>query len=645
MAIVTLQDICVSFGSDSVFQDLSLRLHPGEKVGMVGPNGSGKTTLLHLVLGLLNPDIGHIVRQKGLRIGYLSQEPTFDPNKSVMEVMHAGVESILSLQNRIHEAANGLERLTGTELQKKMQEYDRLCREFEVAGGYAYEARIKTTLAGLGFGENLHQEKVQSLSGGQLSRLGLAQVLMLETDLLLLDEPTNHLDLNGTEWLERYLRNYDGAAVVVSHDRYLLDRVACKIVEIASQKATVWKGNYSTYVTSRQTIRLQQQREHVRRVEFVERTRDFIARNKQQEGMRKTARGRATRLEKLLKTNPDFLEIAMEKKTISFRFDNARTRSDLVLRCENLGKSFGNLTLFDRLTLDLLAGERLGITGPNGTGKSTFIKLALGQIEPSQGMIRIGPTLSVGYLDQQGATLNASRTVLEEVSSIRGDLTQEQLRARLGAFKFTEEDVFKITGDLSGGQQNRLMLCKLVLGRPDILVLDEPTNHLDIDSREVLEQALVEYQGTIILVSHDRFFLDRVADRLLVIGMDSLGQICPGKTEFIIAERPYTRYTELLLERKGTSEKASRQISKPQSVKVEPQRSTPSELRHLNKYSTEQLEEMIIDLEEHIAEIREDFGQERIYKNPELLDELQKRFDLKNNDLKILYQAYDLREK
>jgi len=649
MAVVTLHDIHVAFGSEVVLDRLNLQLYQGEKVGMVGANGSGKSTIIKLIVGELDPDIGRMNKQKGLRIGYLAQETTFSGERTVLEEMHAGVEHLFKLQRAIHAASGQMENLTGSALRAKMNQYDRLCHDFEIAGGYAYETRIQKTLAPLGFEPEMHHLKTSALSGGQLSRLGLAQVLMLDTDLLLLDEPTNHLDLQATEWLERFLAAYTGAAVIISHDRRLLDKAACKIIEVENQSARVWNGNYSNYVQTKATLRLQQQREHTKRREMVERTLDFIARNKDQEGMRKTARGRKTILNRLLKDNPDFLDKPSQQKTIGFSFGKIDSKSDLVLRCEAMGKSFGDLTLFEDLTFDLLNGERIGITGPNGTGKSTLLRLALGRIEPSAGSISLGRNLRVGYLDQHGDVLDPSRTVLDEASAAGPGLSSEQLRNRLGSFGFTGDDVFKKCGDLSGGQRNRLMLCRLVLAGPDVLVMDEPTNHLDIASREVLEAALDDYAGTMIVVSHDRYFLDRVVDKLLVVGTDELGRRCLGKTEFVEATSVYSHYASVVRERiealeaKGESRAGARRKRRPAGAAAKPRTRTPKELKRFNKYSVEQLEGLINGIEQELVGIRERFGDETIYKNPELLAELQKTFDAKTTELDLLYKAYERR--
>ncbi|UCE50076.1 MAG: ABC-F family ATP-binding cassette domain-containing protein [Phycisphaerales bacterium] len=647
MAIVTLNDIHVAFGPEIVLDKLDLTLHPGEKVGMVGANGAGKSTILKLITGQLTPDVGRVVRQKGLRIGYLQQETTFGGDRTVMEEMHVGVDHLLRLQRSIHNVSAEMESLSGSALKAKMKQYDHLCHDFEIAGGYAYEVRIHATLAGLGFAPELHHARTSALSGGQLSRLGLAQVLMLETDLLLLDEPTNHLDLQAIEWLERFLAGYDNAAVVISHDRTLLDKVVCKIVEVEKRKARVWNGNYSNYAQTKETRRLHEQREHTKRVEMVKRTLDFIARNKDQEGMRKTARGRKTQLDRLLKENPHFLEKPSDQKTIRFSFGQTGHTSDLVLRCEGLTKSFGDLMLFGNLTFDVLSGERIGITGPNGTGKSTLLRLALGQLKPSAGSIRMGKTVRVGYLDQHGDVLDPTKTVLDEALSSNSEMSSEQVRNRLGAFLFTGDDVFKKCADLSGGQRNRLMLCKLALAEPAVLVMDEPTNHLDIASREMLEEALADYTGTMLVVSHDRYFLDRVVDKLIVLGSDELGSRRLGAVEFVEIKPVYSHYASLVRKRveaqqqKSESRPAGPRKRRSASAQSKPRPRTPEELKRFNKYSADQIEELIMELEQELAQMKERFGDATIYKNPDQLAELQTGYDAKTEELELLYRAYE----
>jgi ATP-binding cassette subfamily F protein 3 len=476
---------------------------------------------------------------------------------------------------------------------------------------------------------------------------------MLQTDLLLLDEPTNHLDLQATEWLERFIANYHGAVVIISHDRYLLDRVACKIIEVENRRAKVWPGNYSNYVQTREITRLQEEREYTRRVEMVERTRDFIARNKDQEGMRGTARGRKIRLNRLLKNNPDFLDKPTTQKTISFSFGKTDKTSDLILRCEGLAKSYGELVLFEDLTFDILNGERLGITGPNGTGKTTLIEMALGRVEPSAGRIRMGESLRIGYLDQHGEVLDPNRTVFEEAWSANPELVPEQVRNRLGAFLLSGDDVYKLCSELSGGQRSRLMLCKLVISAPDVLIMDEPTNHLDIASREMLEAALDDYTGTILVVSHDRYFLDQVADKLLVIGTDEFGNRRLGRAEFISGTPAYSVYADTIRRRieaeeqrqalEAEAQKRQSAIRNPQSAIAASANKTPEELKRFNKYTVDQLEDTILRLEHEIDGMKQRFGDAEIYKNPDRLSELQQIYDAKQTELDLLYRAYDRR--
>lgn len=642
MSLVAFNDVHLAYGPQVVFDGLELVIYPGEHVGLVGPNGCGKTTLLKLITGEVRPEMGNVIRNKSLKIGYLAQEPEFDGTRTVMEEMHAGFEGVLRKQRRLHKLSERMADLCDDELKSAMKDYDRLHAEFEVAGGYDYEVRIRTILAGVGLSDELFDASTNSLSGGQKSRLGLAKVLATDAELLLLDEPTNHLDLQATEWLERFLQNFDGAAVVISHDRYLLDNVVCKIIEVAKRKAQVWKGNYSNYAQTREVVRLEQERQYEARKEMVERTRDFIARNKDQEGMRKTARGRKTRLERLLKENPDFLERPESQRRISFSFGEVHSKGDVAIRCEGVKMGFGELVLFDGLSLELEPGERLGITGPNGTGKSTLIKLIMGRMKALAGRIKVAPSATVGYLDQAGTELDAEKTVLEEVAAVRPEMLHGELRNKLGALLFTGDDVFKTVADLSGGEKSRLVLCKLVLSKPGILLLDEPTNHLDIGSKEVLESALSEYGGTLVVVSHDRFFLDRAVDRLLVIGVDELGRKKLGK--WALVEGGYTEYTRLVAERvaaREVEEASGHGTRKAKRPKRQGQkRVTPEDIRKYNRYSVEELEDAILAVEQELEEIVGSFGDEGVYKNAEKIAEAKGALDMKKAEIELLYRAY-----
>jgi ATP-binding cassette subfamily F protein 3 len=644
MPIVTLKEIHTSFGPQVIFDRLDLKIYPAEKVGLVGSNGCGKTTLLKMILGILPPDAGQVQQRKALRIGYLPQEPFFCSEKTVLEELHNSTQEILDLQKRLHDSAETLSGFSGGELKSAMQQYDRLSGEFEIIGGYRYETKIKEIAAGLGLEEKHYSLKTSQLSGGQLSRLGLAKVLLADANLLLLDEPTNHLDWDATLWLEKFLRNYGGAALIVSHDRFLLDRLVCKIVEIRDRRADVFPGNYSSYRQEKEKRDIELGRQYEQRLDFIEKTRDFVVRNINRKGTKKVARGRQTRLNNLLKANPDFLEKPKHARKLSFKFaevENRGKRVDTVMACKNLTKSFDGLTLFENMSFELFTGQRTGIIGPNGMGKTTLLKLALGQIEPTSGTIELKKTLSVGYLDQAGAELNSENTVLEEAAKVSPEMLPEQMRRRLGAFLFVKDDVFKKVADLSGGERNRLALCKLVLSEPEVLILDEPTNHLDIPSIEALENALRDYTGTIIVISHDRFFLDRTVHRLIVLGADELGKTAPGRFEFINGS--FSRYAELL-EQRALEQETVRQAAKPKTQKRDkPRKTTPPELKQFNAWSAEKIEQAIEETEAKIKGLHESFGDEKVYKDYKLLAKVQGQVKEKEQYLELLYRAYELK--
>ncbi len=646
MPLVTLNDIHKSFGPEHILQGLNLQIHPNTKAGLIGPNGSGKTTIFNLILKKIAPDIGSVNIRKNIKIGYLPQEPKFDPSLTVIKQLHAGFENIYSLKLKLEQAAEMLAKNHSHKNRSAAEQYEKLSRQFELAGGYEFETNAKANMDALGLKPEIYDTSTTALSGGQRSRLALAMAITSNADLLLLDEPTNHLDLATAEWLEKFLKNYPGSVLLISHDRYLLDAVTTSIINLNNKKTASYPGNYSHFLALYSAQQENIKKQYQKRVETVNKTRDFIARNKDQEGMRGTARGRKTRLDKMLKKNPDYLQKPDQQKTVNFEFSNDTAKTKLIFRAHNLEKSFDSLKLFSNLTFDVTQGQKLMITGPNGTGKTTLLKIIMQKINPTQGSAKLAKNITTGYLDQHAGTLQQNITVIEEAKKANPALNSEQLRNVLGSFLFTGQDVFKNISNLSGGQQNRLMLCKLVISQPDLLILDEPTNHLDIPSREMLENALANYPGTIIAVSHDRFFIDKIADKLLVIGADQFGQKKVNSFEFVTAAKPcYQGYAQIINERitSRAQKIAKQENTQKQKTQKKQKIKTPPELKPFNKFSPEQIENQILDLEKEIDRLREKFGEETNYKNHEKLQKLQKKFDKANEKLDLLYKAYDYR--
>jgi ATP-binding cassette subfamily F protein 3 len=627
-----------------VLDSVGFDLQAGEKAAIVGANGSGKTTLFKIILGLERPDYGHVSLSSGLDVGYLPQEARLDEDLTVWEHLHIEVEHIKRMQEKLQELRERIETADEAEQRKLMKSYDNLEKKFESAGGYDYERRIKTSLLSLGVDQELWGSRPGELSGGQRCRVSLAKVLVQPCDLLLLDEPTNHLDLSAVEWLERFLISYKGAMMLISHDRYLLDRVAGTVLELRIGRCRGYTGNYSQFVKQRAVERVTEERELAKRKEMVAETKDFVARNKDQEGMRGTARGRKKRLEKLLKDNPDYLESERRERKIEFKFSEDTAESEMVLQVTNLQKSFGDLSLFDKLSFEVTRGDRLAITGPNGTGKSTLLKIIYGMVEPTEGKVKVGQKLAIGYLDQHGRELECGKTVADVATDARQGKDVQYVRDLLAAFEFRGQDVHKKVSQLSGGQRNRLALCRQVLLEPDLLLLDEPTNHLDIDSTESLENALIEYKGTIVFISHDRYFIDRVGRRLMTVGMDRKGRKAMGNVHlYESGSKVYSAMLERAAEALEDSNKnKTKKKIKEKNNKTEYK--TPVELRKYNKFKIEEIEEMILEAEIKIEKMHEDFGKAEIYQDPQRYEELTLEFEKAKRTRSELYRAYELRK-
>jgi ATP-binding cassette, subfamily F, member 3 len=504
-----LEDVYKSYGAHEVLRGVTFQINPGDRVGLVGRNGAGKSTVFRLVTDAEEPDRGEVLSLRGLRLGLLEQQASFNGERTVLEEAISVFTELVSIERQLSQLEHRMGEATGEDLELVMHDYSELRHRFELEGGFTYHARAEAVIGGLGFNADDRNRSADQLSGGQKSRLALARLLLSEPDVLLLDEPTNHLDVDAVEWLEDFLNDYKSAFVIISHDRFLLDRTASKIVEIEAGRASVYNGNYSAYVKQRDERRLAQARQYEQQQEMIAKTEDFIRRNIAGQKT-KQAKSRRNMLERL-----ERVEAVRGENTGSFKLDPVARAGNDVLSIDSLSIGYGTNRLASNISFLLKRGERLGIIGPNGAGKTTFLKTILGEIDPLQGRMTWGANVKLDYFDQELASLDFDSTVIEEIAAVAVRIAEGELRNYLARFLFTGDDVFKSVASLSGGEQSRLALAKIIYGRANVLVLDEPTNHLDISSREALERALTEYTGTIITVSHDRYFLDKIATEIL----------------------------------------------------------------------------------------------------------------------------------
>ncbi len=516
MSLVTINNITKSYDPDIILDDISVAIAPGDRIGLIGRNGCGKTTLLKIIAGLLTDIKGDVVVARGVRIGYLSQEPELDRECTLRQEMLKVFEERLALEDKMLILA---EQMESQETPQLLQEYSRLQEKHERLGGYDYEHRISRVLGGLGFHEQDFNLPVNVLSGGQKSRATLAKLLLEEPDLLLFDEPTNHLDINGIQWLENYLNTeYKGGVLVVSHDRYFLDKVVRKVWELADAEIKIYRGNYSKYLEIKNVERLVDSRAYKIQQAFIAQEQKFIDKNiagqrtREAQGRRK----RLERLEKVDKPKPD-------APTVRLNFKQETRGGNDILRCHNVGKQFGDKVLFTDMNFEVDRGDVVGIIGPNGTGKTTLFRMILGQEKPTQGEMWVGPTLKFGYYTQELEGLNTDNEILEEVWELCPEKTPFEVRSYLAKFLFSGDDVFKRIGNLSGGEQSRVQLAKLLLENANVLLLDEPTNHLDISAREALEKSLVQFPATLFIISHDRYLLNNLATKMLVFEVTKEG--------------------------------------------------------------------------------------------------------------------------
>ena len=575
MPVAQLEKVNKAYGSHDVLIDVSWNIDRGNRIGLVGRNGCGKTTLLHLLTGEIRPDSGAAHRARYTRIGYLAQAPAFTEDATVISTVLEGFDQLLDIQARLRKIETRMSEGDGSE--KTLSLYSDLHAHYERLDGYTLEARAAAVLDGLGFPDRDHDLSVSILSGGQKNRLALARLLASQPDLLLLDEPTNHLDLRAIEWLEKFLSDYEGTFVVISHDRYFLDRTVKIIIEMQNCRIKRFPGNYSAYAIEKAKQLEQQQRAYTAQQAHISRTEDYIRRNIAGQKT-KQAKSRRKALEKI-----DRVERPTREKDLALKFGTGTRGGDRVIQVEDVTKAYDGEPLFAPLSMVAWRGDRIGIVGPNGSGKTTLLKMLIGAIPPDTGWVRAARSTEMGYYEQGRHDLNPSNTVLQEIWSVTPNSSVGEIRTFLGAFLFSGDDVEQRIDSLSGGEQSRVALAKIVRLPCNLLILDEPTNHLDIPSREALEAALKQFNGTIIAVSHDRFFLNELINRLIVIDENGWQMI----------EGNYASVSELWTAKNGNGAKRKNKGTDAQRVGSKRARRAIEKLQR----RTREIEEEIAELE------------------------------------------------
>ena len=629
MILLSIQDIHKAFGTNEVLRGASLTLQNGERMGLVGVNGSGKSTLMKIIAGLEHEDSGTISMQKGLRLGYLAQQGEVNPEHTVLEEMESVFEPVVRMEQELRAIEVEMAEAAHDELLLKRlgSRYDSLNRAFENAKGYGWKSEVQKVLAGLGFRKEQQSQKASVLSGGERTRLCLGRMLLQEPDLLLLDEPTNHLDLKSISWLEDYLASYRGAVLLVSHDRYFMDHVCDHMGELLFGRIELYEGNYTEYMaqrTERFEIRMKtwelQQKEIERQEAIIERYRSF-----NREKSIRAAESREKRLEKM-----ERLEKPQDEHQVHFHFSCRRRTGEDVLMITELKKEYEGRVLFDHVNMHLRSGDRVALIGDNGVGKTTLFRCIVSQEKPDNGLIRFGSGVDIGYYDQHQAGLHDEKTVLDEVWDDFRRLDQTEVRGALGMFLFSGDDVLMPVSTLSGGEKGRVALTKLMLHQDNLLLLDEPTNHLDMDSREVLEPALETFPGTILAISHDRYFINRFATRVAVLEEG-------GVREYLGNYDDYFEKINRAQEPDGSGPQITRtQMDREKKRSREEQRKL-NELKALQ----EKAEKDVMQAEKDAAEMEEQLQDPSIWQDPQKAQELSKAYQAKKAEIEHLYEVWE----
>ncbi|MDO5037927.1 MAG: ABC-F family ATP-binding cassette domain-containing protein [Tissierellia bacterium] len=629
--LFTLSHINKSYIAEETLKDVSFRMDPGEKIGLIGVNGSGKSTLLKIISGDLSYDQGDFIQQKDLKIGYLTQESSLESDKTVLEEAGSVFRDLDLMERRMEELTQAMGQKEGSALEAAMKDYAQVLEAYEEAGGYSRHSTLKGTLLGLGFKEEEFNQVASTLSGGQKARLALAKLLLTKPDLLLLDEPTNHLDIDAINWLEKFLRDYRGSLMVISHDRYFLDRVVGRILLLEFGQVYSYQGNYTDFMKKRKKDLDIRQRAYENQQKEIKRQEEIIQRYESwnRERSIRQAQSRQKQLDKM-----DRLENIQEVKKARIHFEPRRRSGKDVLQVQEVSKAFEDKALFEDLSFSIYRGERVGLIGPNGVGKSTLFQMIMDRT-PYSGQIQLGAQVEIGYFDQEMASLDETKTIMEEIWDAYPQLTHYEIRTYLAQFLFVGDDLVKEISSLSGGEKGRLSLLKLMLGQGNFLLLDEPTNHLDIDSKEILEEALRNYTGSILAISHDRYFLNAVCQKTLVLDPEGLR----------VYEGNYDYYLEKLEALRAEEEDPQEgDLSRTEKDRIKKERRLSQKERRQKKAQKKDLEAEIARLEARQEDLEETLSLPESYEDHQRAFQLAEDLEATKKTLEALYQDWVLLE-
>ena len=627
--ILACNNISKSFGIDEIIKNASFHIEEREKAAIVGINGAGKTTLLRIIMGEYQADSGEVIIAKDRTIGYLAQHQNLTGENTIYDELMSVKKDIIELEQKIRRLELEMHSREGAELEAVMEAYAKSTHQFELQNGYAYKSEVVGVLKGLGFDESDFDKKMSTLSGGQKTRVALGRLLLSKPDIIMLDEPTNHLDMNSIAWLENYLVNYDGSVIIVAHDRYFLDKVVTKVIEVERGVVSVFSGNYSDYAAKKKQLMDAKLKEYYNQQRDIKHQEEVIAKLKSFN--REKSIKRAESREKMLDKIEVIDKPITEQETMHFKLEPAKESGNDVLSIEGLSKSFGDNRLFSDVSFEIKKGEKVALIGNNGTGKTTILKIINHIIDADTGKVRLGANVEIGYYDQEHNVLHMDKTAFDEIGDAYPDMTNTQIRNMLACFLFTGDDVFKKISDLSGGERGRVSLAKLMLSNANFLILDEPTNHLDIMSKEILESALNRYTGTVLYVSHDRYFINKTATRIIELSANTVTNYI-GNYDYYLEKRDILAPKEIKVAgvEKNTAVKEDWKAQKEEQARLRKRQNDIS-----------RIEKNIEKLESENSELDEQLALPEVYTDLPKLMKLNERKQEIEKELEKLYEDWE----